>query len=129
MRRALLACASACLLAACGAGGDAATGFDAEFAQAKANAASGKGKAYDATINKVMGESDVVSEIMRCYGTDHGPPQESYRGVMRFGAAGGFVIEMQPDDAFSRCAEREFGKIEVPEPPERPFLLPVEIGG
>ena len=127
-RPTLLACACACLVAACG-GGEPTDAFDKDFAQAKANTASGPGKAYDATINKVMEESNAIEDVMLCYGTDHGPPRDSYRGVMRFAADGGFAIEMRPDDEFSRCMVREFEQVEVPEPPARPYLLPVEIGG
>lgn len=114
----------AATIAACGGGGK---DFEADFATAKANAATPEGGALDRAVGQLMMTPPNQVAATNCIiGSQHKTP--GYRGVMEFAQGGGYTIRFEADDKNSRCLVELFEGKPVPEPPVRPYLLPVEIG-
>jgi hypothetical protein len=123
-RAPLAAAFLASTLAACGDGGKA---FEADFATAKANAATAEGGTLDRAIGRIMATPENQAGAVRCItGSHHKTP--GYRGVMEFTQGGGYTLRFEADDRSTRCLQELYGAKAVPEPPVRPYLLPVEIG-
>jgi hypothetical protein len=110
------------LLVACSGGND----FEADYATAMANKASGPGLAYDHAVENAMQTDAVARAVLECAGAHRELVTVPRRGVMRFDPGGGYTVDMQPDDALSQCLEPVYSNQRLPEPPSRPYLLPIE---
>jgi hypothetical protein len=113
----------ALLLAGCSGGGD----FEADYATAKTNAAAGAGKAFDDAIGKATSTQANSREVLACAAANKDLLKGAYRGVIRFADGGGYSVEMLPDDALSQCLEKAYSNESLPEPPSRPYVMPIDF--
>ena len=123
--RFLVAALIASTLAACGSGGK---DFEADFAAAKATAATLEGGAFDHAVGQRMQVQEITDATAKC-AADHASDRTAYRGVMEFEKGGGYDVRFEVDDDLARCLAQAFEGRQMPEPPSRPYLIPVEIGG
>lgn len=111
----------ACPLAACG-------DFEADFKAAKANAATLQGGAFDHAIGQRLLTPDTTAAVQKCAAA-HAPGRATYRGVVAFDRSRGYRIRFEADDDFADCLVDALQGREMPEPPERPYLMPIELAG
>ncbi|MGH8028520.1 MAG: hypothetical protein ACREO3_01160 [Arenimonas sp.] len=111
-------------LAACAAAdGD----FETDFAAAKANVATLEGGAFDHRVRQRITTPDMIDGANKCITGSHAD-RPGYSGVMTFEDGGGYTVRFETDDEHTHClVELHEGK-ELPEPPARPYLLPIEVG-
>lgn len=110
------------LIASCSAPPD----FEADFSAAQANVRGEPGRSYDQAFAKAVQTDAHLAVVMDCMRTHRDLVKQSHRGVIRFGADSGYTIEMRPDNPLTQCLASAYGGHAVPEPPERPYLLPIE---
>jgi hypothetical protein len=122
----LPAIALAALLAACG--GAVGHDFATDFAAAKANAATLEGGAFDHTVEQRILAPDTNRALLAC-ATQHPPARASYRGVVEFDGSRGYGVRFEDDDDYADCLASQLEGLAMPEPPQRPYLLPIEMGG
>ena len=115
----------ACPLAACG---DVEADFQADFEAAKANAATLQGGAFDHAIGQRLLTPDTTAAVRKCAAA-HAPARDTYRGVVAFDRSRGYRIRFEADDDFADCLVDVLQGREMPEPPERPYLMPIELAG
>ena len=84
------------------------------------------GRAYDLAVSKALQTDAVLEKVMGCMSAHRDLLEAPHRGVMRFGVDGGYTIEMQPDNALTQCLTTAYSGHALPEPPSRPYLLPIE---
>jgi len=113
-------------LAACG--GAVGHDFETDFKAAKANAATLKGGAFDHAVGQRLLTPDTAAAVQQC-AARHAPERETYRGVMAFDGSRGYRLRFEADDDFADCLVGVLEGREMPEPPERPYLMPVELAG
>ena len=114
----------ASMLAACGGGGD---DFEADFAAAKATVATLEGGAFDHAVGQRMQVPEITDATAKC-ATENASDRTAYRGVMEFEDGGGYEVRFEVDDDLARCVAQAYEGRQLPEPPSRPYLIPVEIG-
>jgi hypothetical protein len=111
-------------LTACAGG---AKDFEADFAAAKANVATLEGGAFDHAVGQRLTTPELQAVAMECI-ADNPADRTRYRGVMAFEDPRGYRVRFEVDDALARCFIGVYEDRNLPEPPTRPYLLPIEIG-
>ena len=120
----LFATLLASALAACGSGGK---DFEADFAAAKANVATLEGGAFDHAVEQRYTTPDMQAAAIKCI-ADNAADRTRYRGVMTFEDPRGYTVRFEVDDDLAKCLVGIYEGRNLPEPPSRPYLLPIEIG-
>lgn len=120
----LLVASSLAQLAACGSGGG---DFATDYAAAKANVATLKGGAFAHVVRQRMTTPVLIDAANRCISGGHAD-RPGYRGVLAFADGGGYSVRFEADDEPSRCLVELYEGRNLPEPPARPYLIPIEAG-
>jgi hypothetical protein len=97
--------------------------FEANFAKAKANAATKEGAAYDAALSAAYeAMPDFRSRMEDCM-LDSPAPHDLH-GYLLFSSKKDFSVVLRPQDEFSDCVTQALASPSVPEPPTVPYLNP-----
>lgn len=101
--------------------------FEARYEQAVAMLDTPQGAAYDQRLGEsVMSSPQFEVELQRCERAY--PGNHSLYGVYEFGEQEGeYRVVFQRDDGFARCIVKMLEGGDIPEPPQRPYLNPVEV--
>jgi hypothetical protein len=110
-------------LAACN---DVISDFDADFKQAKSNVASLEGGAFDHQVQQRLQAQEVLAAANQCVAQNR-PDRKAYRGVVAFDGSRGYDVRFEAGDDLADCLVDAYEGRALPEPPARPYLVPLEV--
>lgn len=117
----------AALVIALSACAGAANDFEADYSAARADVATLKGGAFDRAVRLRLGAKPLQDAAAKCLAQNKPAAGPAYRGVIRFDGSRGYTVRYDHDDALARCLVDAFEGKDLPEPPDRPFLVPIEF--
>jgi hypothetical protein len=120
----LIAALFSSTLAACAGGSKA---FATDFAAAKANATTLEGGAFAHSVGQHVSTPGLVAAAKRCTAGGASTPA-SHRGLLEFERSRGYTVRFDPDDEQATCLAKVYANLSLPEPPARPYLVPIEVG-
>ncbi|ARU05203.1 hypothetical protein CCO03_11380 [Comamonas serinivorans] len=91
------------------------------YNQAKQNATTAEGKAYDEALSKALqAQADVRPAISAC--TKQHPGRQTAFGYFVVKAANSYEVVLAPSNAFTACLGKALSNRSVPQPPKSPWV-------
>lgn len=95
--------------------------FDANYRQARENAATTAGATYDQTLSDAMEASATVQPAMAACLDAHADAIIDLHGYFHFAAGGTYQVVLRPNGPFADCVESAMEGQSLPAPPTLPW--------